>query len=237
MILLGLDTETTGFSPKDDRVVEIGLVHWDVELHRAVRQYDFLVKPEIELPAEKWAEVAPIHGITREIVEAYGVGDAEAACAAHSWYEDVDAVVAHNGTLFDKLVMAAWFERNGLSVPPVVWVDTRLDVPEPLTGNLTCIAAKKGFLNPFPHQALSDVLTMLRILDGFDIPKVIERARIPNIFVQSNVSFENKEQAKERGYYWRPAPWKQWLKCIKECDYDKEAIEAPFKIRVVPAPE
>jgi DNA polymerase-3 subunit epsilon len=123
-----------------------------------------------------------------------------------------------------------------------MWIDTRLDVPKPMIGKLIAIAAEHGFLNPFPHQALSDVLTMLRILDEYDFEAVLARARIPNIMVEFVGPFESKDHAKECGFYWNGfsnqsnggRPTKQWLKTIKECDFAREDQAArPYKIRRV----
>lgn len=232
MILLGLDYETTGFDPHFDRVIEVGLALWDVERHKPISQRDFYVKPEIEIPQHKWDEVTPIHGITKEDVEKYGIDDKKALDLVNGFVSKADAIVAHNGTQFDQLFEHAWNERYLQAPSSAIWIDTRLDVPEPMTGALICIAAKKGFLNPFPHQALSDVLTMLRILDGYDIAAVIERAKIPNITVQMNVPFESKDHAKELGYYWKPDS-KQWLKAIKLCDLDTEKTKSRFSLKQV----
>jgi DNA polymerase-3 subunit epsilon len=128
-----------------------------------------------------------------------------------------------------------WCRRCTTSPVPKTWIDTRLDTPEPMKGTLVCLAAQKGFLNPFPHQALSDVLTMLRILDGYDFNAVIERARIPNVTIRMDVPFESKDHAKELGYYWRPET-KQWLKAIKLCDLEKEQTDSRFSVKVVPDP-
>jgi DNA polymerase-3 subunit epsilon len=237
MLLLGLDLETSGLDPEKDRVLEVGLAHWDVERRRPVRQLDALVKPDIEIPEERWRELEPIHGIRREDVERYGRNDLEFIQVVARWAEQADVVVAHNGTGFDKLFLQAWQKRAGMKPNGWLWIDTRLDVPEPLTGSLICLAAKHGFLNPFPHQALSDVLTMLRILDSFDISKVIERAKIPNaLVVACNLPFERKDEAKNRGYYWQQETAnkaKGWFKLMKACDVEKEKSEATFQIRIV----
>lgn len=230
MIILGLDYETTGFDPVTDRVIEVGLALWDVERRKPISQRDFYVKPEIEIPQEKWDEVTPIHGITKEDVEKYGIPDHKAWELMSGFISKADAIVAHNGTMFDKNFYEAWCARYLCQPLPTLWVDTRLDVPEPMTGSLVCIAAKKGFLNPFPHQALSDVLTMLKILEGYDIAAVIERAKIPNILIQMIVPFESKDHAKELGYYWEPYPLKEWRKAIKLCDLEKERDATKFKV-------
>lgn len=235
MLVLGLDFETSGLDPVHDRVLEVGLALWDTERRKPISQRDFYVRPEIEIPDHKWEEIAPITGITKADVELYGINENKALDLINGFMFKADAVVAHNGTMFDKLFYDAWKGRHVDCTCPRLWIDTRLDVPEPMTGALICLAAKKGFLNPFPHQALSDVLTMLRILDGYDFNAVIERAKIPNIIVQMNVPFSDKDHAKELGYYWEPAPLKEWRKAIKLCDLEKEQAASRFPVKVIPA--
>ncbi|MGH3427716.1 MAG: 3'-5' exonuclease [Mycobacteriales bacterium] len=235
-LLLGLDFETSGLDPKVDRVVEVGLVHWCVEKRMPVRLAGFLVKPDIEIAAEKWAEIEPITEITKDDVESFGRPSEEALAIVTTWaklaVQSGGALCAFNGTDFDKLFLEEWQRRFGGFVQTWGWIDTRLDVPEPLTGSLLCIAAKQGFLNPFPHRAVTDVLTMLRVLDSYDIEKVIERSKIPNVTVQALVSFDDKDKAKKRGYYWKPET-KEWLKRMKECDVEKENAEADFRLAVM----
>ena len=236
-LILGLDFETSGLDPVNDRVLEVGLALWDTERHKPVSQRDFYVKPEIEIPDHKWEEIAPITGITKRDIELYGIADRKGFDLTQGFISKAEAIVAHNGTMFDKLFFEAWYSRHlphgavTVGLPEYLWIDTRLDTPEPMTGSLVCQAAKKGFLNPFPHQALSDVLTMLRILDGYDFDAVVERAKIPNITIQMNVPFSDKDHAKDLGYYWRPEG-KQWLKAIKLCDLEKEQAASRFPVKV-----
>lgn len=236
MLVLGLDFETTGLNPKEDRITEVGLCLWHTIRRRPVYQEDFLVNPLVTVPKETWELISSITSITEGDVSEYGLLPTEALDRITRLTDQADAIVAHNGTEFDKLFLGTWHDRLGIPQQHKLWVDTRLDLPEPLTGQLICIAAKHGFLNPFPHQALSDVLTMMRILDGYDLDKVVERARIPNIMVEFIGPFASKDKAKENGFYWNGYkevnPTKQWLKKIKLCDFDKENEAArPYRIK------
>lgn len=231
-LILGLDFETSGLDPVNDRVLEVGLALWDTERHKPISQQDFYVKPEIEIPDHKWEEIAPITGIVKADIDLYGIPDRKGFNLIQGFMSKAKAIVAHNGTMFDKLFYEAWESRYRVVPMNPLWIDTRLDTPEPMVGKLICLAAQKGFLNPFPHQALSDVLTMLRILDGYDFDTVIERAKIPNITVCMSVPFADKDYAKKLGYYWRPEG-KMWLKVIKACDLYKEQKASRFWVMEV----
>jgi DNA polymerase-3 subunit epsilon len=241
MLILGLDFETSGTDASNDRVWEVGLALWDVEKKRAVRQTDFLVHPDRWPSDEVWAELTPIHGIWKYMLEKYGKPDAWSLSEVDEYIMEAEAVVAHNGTEFDQLVHEAWEKRYGRAAPPIGWIDTRLDVPEPMTGPLITQCAKRGFLNPFPHQALSDVLSMLRLLSEHDVPAVVERSKLPNGYVEAVVPFELKDLAKDAGYFWNGYPnpgkklrtTKQWLKKIKQCDLEKERGSVQFQVRPV----
>jgi hypothetical protein len=129
-----------------------------------------------------------------------------------------------------------------VAAPDKVRIDTRLDLPVQYSGRLTEIAANLvdaegrsiGFLNPFSHAALSDALTMLKIMDIHPIEAVLARAAIPNILVQAVVNFETNGLAKARGYYahYENGKFKAWLKTIKENEVEKEQKDAGFKVVV-----
>lgn len=238
-LVLGLDFETTGLDPEKDRVVEVGLALWDTVLRRPAAMIDFFVDPGPYIDDQRWAEAEAIHLIPRGLVRKFGMSEKDAVKRINSMALQAEFIVAHNGTDFDALFYAAMGRRNtdeDLAFRP--WVDTRIDVPEPMNGKLVCIAAQRGFLNPFPHNALSDVLTMLRVLDSYDFAKVLERARVPNMLVEFVGPFASKDHAKQNGFYWngydKARPTKQWLKRIKATDFEAEARAAkPYSIREV----
>lgn len=235
MRLLALDFESSGLSFTEDRVIEVGMALYDVELRQSVRQYGFLVKPDKDIDPRHWAEAEKIHGIAWDTVNQYGMPDPTALKQVLVYYETADVLLAHNGNIFDRPMLEAWAARYAMPLKKQLWIDTRTDLPRPLTGKLIHLAAEYGFVNPFPHRALCDVMTMLRILENFDVPAVIERAKLPSIMIQALVSFTDKDLAKERGYQWME--WKgqksRWLRQLKEHEIGQEQADAPFKIAVL----
>jgi DNA polymerase-3 subunit epsilon len=233
--LLSLDFETTGLDFDKDRVIEYGLVAWDVELRQPVRLMGNLVKPERNFTQEEWAAAEAVHHIGMGTVNRYGMPEHIALAILLTWYETADYIVAHNGVFFDKPMLERWATRYPeLKMPKRPWIDTRVDLPVPLSGKLVYLAADHGFINPFPHRALFDAMTCLRIIDNYDVPTVIERSRLPNVLVQGLVSYEDREKAKARGYGWQDYRGKKcWVRTLKDPEVGREQAEAPFKVVVL----
>ena len=106
--------------------------------------------------------------------------------------------------------------------------------PAITTRKLTHLAAEHGFLNPFPHRAVSDVLTMLKVLSHYDIAPVLESARQPSFTVKACVSYDDREKAKARGYRWDAAR-KIWTKIVKghRLNDEIEACKPEFAVVIL----
>ncbi len=247
MRVCGLDIETTGLDHSTDHVTEIAWVIKDTgDPKPLVTRSHFVLPPDgagddyitpeiAKLTKISMAHVRsglPLHDILLELAD-----DMNHFC--------VQSLVAHNGEGFDKPFLQAKLGqmKTDLQVPlawlfdEVQWLDTSVDCVYPddcRYTNLLYVAAYFGILNPFPHAALFDVMTMLKVLEKFDVKAVAERAKIPWIFVKAAVSYDERQLAKERRYYWETFGAKSfpktWVKRIKECDLEKETAEAPFKV-------
>ena len=91
--------------------------------------------------------------------------------------------------------------------------------------NLLYLAAYQGFINPFAHRAVFDALTMLRILSCYGIRRVVEVAKSPQVTIKANVSYEERQLAKDARFHW-DADSKSWLLDIKEILLENK--EFPF---------
>lgn len=222
MLILGVDFETTGLLPEEDRIIEVGAVLWNTEKRIPVQVMSEFIDPERPIPEE----ITAITGITNDLIQAYGNPEAAIIGRLADWVDLCDYVMAHNGTTFDKLFFDAAMERTNIFVPQRLWLDSKIDIrfPEAITTrNLRHLAAEHNFLNPFSHRAIFDVLTMLKVASEYDWQATIARAQEPTLFVQALVSYDDREKAKGRGYYWC-APQKMWWRTFKQSDYlaDKE---------------
>jgi fructose-1,6-bisphosphatase/sedoheptulose 1,7-bisphosphatase-like protein len=115
------------------------------------------------------------------------------------------------------------------------WIDTAKDIPYPksiTTRKLTHLAAEHGFVNQMAHRAVTDVLTMLKVLSFYEAKTVVEWSSSPTIKIKAMVTRETKELAKERGSRW-DAPSVAWFKEIKEFQLMTEIKDSSFKIVVV----
>lgn len=221
MKLLGLDFETTGKDTEKSRVIEVGLVLWDTDLHTPTKVAGYLVDPGPGVVYEP--EAMQKNGLSAELCAMYGMEDGAAIRQLLGWMRFCDAVVAHNGHEFDYLLLEAWAKRYGLEVPDRLRIDTMHDIElgPKMSSRLVYMAADRGFLNPFPHRAMFDVMTMMKLLDFYNFDRVVELAKSPRITVRALVSYDNRDRAKSRGYHWKPED-KLWTKIIKEINLEKE---------------
>lgn len=241
MLLLGLDVTTGGAMPADPSatfLTEVGLVLWDSEFAQPIEWRSVLLKPEQPLSAES--------------VERTGLSDALLARHGRPWdirtlqpianlMRKAQYVVAHNGRAFSRPLLERAFSRFGLKMPPTPWLDTQYDVdyPRPCSGRqLTYLAGFHGVLTPFMHRAVSDVMTMLAILQRYDLPQVIANSQRQWLLVQANVQYDEREKAKEKGFRWQSDGGrlveKCWVKRIREdqlaalqaaCDFHLTILE------------
>ncbi len=234
-LILGVDFETTWHTPVDPkiaRITEIGAVLWDVEEESPIMMFNTLVY------ADNYPEIPPegvaLNGISTELLKKYGALPSVAFGNLNSLMTKADYVMAHNGTDFDKIVYESELPRVGKELVQKPWIDTRIDVPYAehiKTRKLTHLAADHGFANPFAHRALFDVMTMLRVASEYDMNEVIELSKQPTVEIVANVSFQDKDLAKARGYQW-DGDRKKWIKKMKQGFAAKEAEEAPFIVNI-----
>ncbi len=231
MKLLGLDFETTGLLPQEDRIIEVGAVLYDWETETPLRIFSQFVNPERPIPEE----IMALTGISDSMIEQYGHPEDVIMRQLVKLIEMADYVMTHNGTEFDKLFFDASMARIGIAAPERFWIDSRTDIvfPESITTrNLRFLACEHGFINPFAHRAIFDVLTMFKVARQYPLDTIIARAKEPTIYIQAIVSFDDKEKAKARGYYWC-GPKKIWWRSMKSSDHEIEKVECEFKTVVL----
>jgi DNA polymerase-3 subunit epsilon len=231
MLVLGLDLETTTFDQDILRITEVGAVLYDTDLKCPIEvQADLVYEPDIPLPMDTF--VVGLTGITDDMIKNYGKKPEDVLGKFFDLYKRAEYIVAHNGNEFDRPAMQNFIARyysqdlmkaNGIE--PKHWIDTMTDVPygEYInTRKLEDLTGRHGFLNPFPHRAFTDVMSMLRIMSEYDFDEVVKISHSPTLKFHANVDYHNKDVAKQAGFKWDTAARKWWYK-MKECFIDQEA--------------
>lgn len=239
MIIAGIDLETGGAAncrPQHNFITEIGIALYDTSIGTTpVKIFNSLVKNEERIDQE----MSEYTGITDLHCDMYGVEQSRVAQAAYGMLSQADMIVAHNGLKFDYPILMWWFDK-WLSVSSFgvgkIMCDTMVDVPwhkNAKQKNLTYLAGFHEMYNPFPHRALTDVLTMMKLFWMYPLDKIIASAMTDFICVQALTSFDNKDLAKKRGFYW-DSETKRWLKLMREAQFNIESVDYEFKHNIVP---
>lgn len=232
MRLLGLDFETTGLDTSKDRITEMGFALWDVPTKRPLATVGVFLYDK-SYPKLS-SDIIRLTGITDQILEEFGTDPAsnlrvlEGFCAKHK----VEYLVAHNGENFDRPLLYSELTRNAVEAPvlrALPWIDTKTDIPfavEPDSRRLNHLALDAGFINPFAHRAVFDVLTMLRILSNYPLEGVLEYQRIPFVVLRAVVGYAQRDLAKKHRFAWQAIGEKQypgyWVKRVKQNQMDAE---------------
>lgn len=158
MILAPLDTETTGLSPADDRIIEVY-----VELVKGsstVFTYEQRIDPQRSISAE----AQRVHRITASDLIGKPVF-ATVAPVLHKILSKADAYLIHNAD-FDIGMLKAEFERNGFKLPERPVIDTMIlgswatpDGKRPSLKEL-CFACGIDYDDTLAHAASYDVKKM-----------------------------------------------------------------------------
>jgi DNA polymerase III epsilon subunit-like protein len=161
-----LDLETTGLSPTDDRIVEVGAVLYDTTRDKVLAVMSRLVQCEIApyvgtgLTPDDLIEFGlPIEAVLEEL---------QALCCK------AERLVGHNGRSFDARFLRAEAGRLGITAAAFLdlpWYDTYRDLPVLKAGTLGVMAEMHGIQHGWGHRALFDAMTSLRLLARY--PTVI----------------------------------------------------------------
>lgn len=222
--ILGIDLETTGLDFKTDRITEIGAVIWDTKEKRVLEVLSELVVYPTPTTISK--EITEITGITVEMLTLHGQPITKVLDRLQSMALKCKYFCAHNAA-FDSafLVNCPFLPGPDERCWYKPWIDTKEDIPGRSGLRLIHLAAEEGILNPFPHRAVTDVLTMLQVVGKYDFKDIERYALAPRKTLIANVSFENKDFAKNLGYGWNPQE-RTWSKVVRDFQVEEEIKKA-----------
>ena len=208
-----------------------------------------LINERDHLPISE--EVQDITGIDDNMLEKWGLKDAHIIATlknlAHMM-ERADYLMAHNGTGYDIPMLEAMYQRYSLEMPKKVWIDSMIDIeyPRNIKGrSMALLEHAHGFVNPFPHRALTDVLAMLKVATQYNLENMVAMAESPMMTVVAKLNppnWRNQDQvdafnktknkvAKSR-FRWNPSN-KTWSKQIHKILIDEGRLDYDFEWKVL----
>jgi len=226
-IICTLDLETTGLSFEDDQITEIAYVikEWGARKPLCIRHFYL----ESSVKVNEFIE--GLTGITDDLLEKAGKDPTSTLLTLMSDLSEFGAeyILAQNGAGFDKPMLTSKCNELAVYMNDLPWIDSQHDIEWPerfKSKSLTFLACELGFLNPFPHDALSDVLTTIKVVELAEkegitsIDEMISDSKIPWVYVQINADFHTKETAKQLRYRWEKIDdvycAKGWINKFKE---------------------
>jgi DNA polymerase III alpha subunit (gram-positive type) len=230
MLIAAFDFETTGLDLNQDRITEVGVLLYTTTLKRVVMAESFLVDNEV--PISKI--ITDLTKINKPMVDKFGLTSPDALARLQNYFDMAEVVAGANIVDFDLPLYRNWCIREKAEIIEKLVIDIKTDLPNTDAKHLGYMAADDGFLNPFPHAALPDAWTVLRLIENkiekCGLDAILERARSPRVCLQAMVTFDTNRLAKERKYSWS-SERKVWYKIFKEIDVDQEVKDCAFDVR------
>lgn len=246
---INVDLEFSGPNLEKDRVIEIGAVLWDTEYGQPVKQLSELILEDSKPPISH--EVFELTGISDELLERWGIkGEAIEAVLQNlkDMMEKANYIIAHNGTHYDRPMLGAMFNRYGISMPSTLWIDSFKDIEFPSrirSKSQAMLEHSHGFINPFPHRALTDVLSLLKIISNYDLDRMVVLAKSPLVTLQAVLTPPNWSDQKElqefnlkknkvarAQFKWNPEN-KTWTKKVHKILIDEGKVTFDFDFKVI----
>ncbi len=251
MIILGIDLEgvnqnllENGVNLEVDRVIEIGAALLDWDAGQPVSMISEIVNEPDRLKISK--ELEDLTGISESICQEWGLSEKHIVPTLKNlaaMMERADYCMAHNGTNYDEPMIKAMFERFDLVMPEKVWIDTMVDIefPNKIRGrSMALLEHAHGFINPFPHRAITDVLAMFKIASHYDIDRMAKLAESPVVKLIAKLNAPNWKNANEvdrfnkvkhkvakARFKWNPGN-KTWFKEVHKVLIDEDKISYEF---------
>lgn len=233
-----------GLNLSKDRVTEIGAVLWDFKKNVPLQIMSELIDEHDRLKISP--EVQELTGIDDEMLQQWGLKKEHTIIFLKnlaSFMKNADFIMAHNGDNYDYPMLKALFKRFDLEMPEKIWIDTARDIEFPRTIHLRNMASLEhahGFINPFPHRALTDVLSMCKIASQYPFQRIAQLASSPRVTIIAKLRAPNwkdpdevdefnriKNKVAKARFKWDPSS-KTWSKEVHKILIDEDKINFEF---------
>ncbi len=217
-LLLILDTETSGIDAAEHHVLEIAAILYSVEHQCVLQQISTLIPGSRADNPAQFVNNIPITAVNDTPGEL-----SEYLCRTITyWGEMAEYVVAHNAP-FDR----KWFKDHPIfaSLYEQQWLCTCHEFTWPQQHRpgqkLIDLALAHGIGVSSAHRALTDCQLIASLFDRMDdLPGMIAQAATPKVLVRADVSFKEKQLAKDAGFRW-DGKGKQWTLRMNPTEAEK----------------
>ncbi len=213
--ILILDTETTGLDNEIDDCLEVGSILFNVKSRSVLAQQSFLLPVEIN-DAEK------INNIPAEITRL-----PQPLSEAIKYFESLvrvsDVIVAHNAEFDMK-----WFGLNKLPQIEKQWICSMDDITWPADRQLKTRPSVRDLALAYgvpvwnAHRALTDCIYLSEVFKRCsELEKLLIRALEPKVLLRAEISYDERNLAKNAGFRWNDAIKGAWSRKMSRRDMEK----------------
>lgn len=246
MIVGIFDFETTGLDVATCDILEHAVILAELDPRGEERPKVHAIDTALwNKPAKITEEITKLTGIDQQMVTRHGKPGSSALQEALTLLGRADFLVGHNLLQYDRELLAReWLSLDGFAKVHSVFnkpcIDTMLDLPRlGKSGDLTYMAADYGIASPNAHRAIFDCITLLSLLGRMNAAAIAQAVEISTselVEVISDVTFHEKDKAKNRGYFFEPLS-KSWRKVMRSAKFRAEQEEmAKVGVRILPYP-
>lgn len=226
--VLIIDTETNGIDIEKNQVIEVGAILYSVRYQTILQQISFLL-PEMSNNMHKINNI-PLNALietSHDLSLFWRI--------LHNMSELSNYVIVHNVEFHKK-----WFCDDGrlptligFNDEPLRWLCTQEDFVFPRQYksrmSLVDLAIAHGIGVSTAHRALDDCRLIAELFNrGDDLQGLFEQALLPRLDCIAQVSYDDRELAKQAGFRWKAAT-KTWERRAKQSEIDS----FPFLVHVV----
>ncbi len=246
---INLKLQSRGLVLEKDRVIEIGAVLWDWKECRPAKIFSELIDEKDRPPISE--ELYELTGIDDELMKNFALRDedeiARALTGLNELFGRAHFIMAHNGGNYDRPMLEALYKRFNLRLPPKTWIDSGVDIEYPKRikkRGLASLEYDHGFINPFPHRALGDAFSMLKIASNYSLNRMVMLAKSPRIIIKAKLNAPNwkdpleleqfqetKAKVGRAGFQWRPLE-KIWIREVPKILLDEQTLKFDFEFEI-----